>query len=58
MGTINIVNDIINTFIATFENNENIDKKVIVKIGETLNGEGKVTSAKIESIIYDESDNI
>jgi hypothetical protein len=51
MGTNEIVNDIINRFINELED-------FIEKLGELLHSNEKVTTQKIETLLYEENDRL
>jgi hypothetical protein len=58
MGTNEIVNDIINRFINELEGDNLIKKDFIEKLGELLHSNEKVTTQKIETLLYEENDRL
>ena len=57
MSTNEIVTTIVNKFIEKLKE-EKIDPKLVEKINNTLSDNPKVTSAKLEAILYEESDEL
>ena len=58
MGTNEIVNDIINRFINELESDNLIKKDFIEKLGGLLHSNEKVTTQKIETLLYEEHDRL
>lgn len=53
MGTNGIVKDILETFIKSFDAEENIDRNLVNQLEATFKDNQKITSQKIEQIIYE-----